>query len=125
MKSKASAPSRTTWIRFVGLFFRKAWRVSSTSLGLSSTSKISIMFSLIRDTLSESKAEGRSLIHFRFGPNAAAMTVDDALHGGQPHAGAFVVLGAVQALEDPEQFVGVAHIKAHAIVLHEIDGNAG
>ena len=41
--SSASAPSRTTWIWLARWCFWKAWSVSSTSLGLSSTSRISTM----------------------------------------------------------------------------------
>src|SRR5687767_15743331 len=57
----------------------------------------------------------------RVGPDAPAVAVDDALYDGQAHAGALIVLGAVQPLEDAEEFIGVLHVKTGAVVFHEID----
>ena len=64
----------------------------------------------------EGKEKGRALLDRGLGPDAPAVAVDDALHDGQPHTGALVLLGAVQPLEDAEELVRVRHIKAHAIV---------
>ena len=41
-------------------------------------------------------------VDLAFGPDAAAVTLDDALHQGQPHPGAFKFLIAVQPLKHPE-----------------------
>lgn len=52
----------------------------------------------------------------------SAVAFDDALDDRQADAGAFKFLGAVQALEDAEQFVGVFHIETDAVVADENDG---
>ena len=49
------------------------------------------------------------------------MPMDDALDDGQPHAGAFVLLGAVQALKDAKEFIGVSHVESDAVVTDKID----
>jgi hypothetical protein len=41
-------------------------------------------------------------VDLAFGPDAAAVTLDNALHQGQPYAGAFKFLIAVQPLKHPE-----------------------
>ena len=38
----------------------------------------------------------------------------------RPDAGALVVLGAVQALEDAEELADVLHVEAHAVVAHKV-----
>ena len=50
---------------------------------------------------------------------------DDVAHVGQPDAGALEFLGAVQALEHAEKFVGIAHVEADAVVLDEEDPPPG
>src|SRR5256885_193341 len=55
------------------------------------------------------------------GPAPAAMSVDDALHGGQAQAVPGKLVRAMQAMEHAEEFVLVAHVKADAVVAHEID----
>ena len=69
---------------------------------------------------SESEVERRALVGLGVGPDAAAVAVDDPLHDGEADAGALIVLGPVQPLEDAEQLVGVAHVEADAVVLDEI-----
>src|SRR5581483_8104644 len=59
--------------------------------------------------------EDRALIDLRLGPDAPAVTRDDALDDGQAHAGAFELLIAVEPLKDPEQFVRVLHVEAGAV----------
>src|SRR5712692_4354634 len=125
MKSKASSPSRATSIRFVRLFFLKACNASSTSLGLSSTSKISMgLLGFIRVSSVESEVKGRSFIQIGLRPHAAAMPVDDALDYGETDAGPLVFFGAVEPLKDAEKLVRVAHVKASAIVFDKVDGFA-
>ena len=51
--------------------------------------------------------EGGALIDLAFGPDAAAVPVDDPLHQREPDPDAFVVLGVVKALEHTEQLVDV------------------
>ena len=75
-------------------------------------------------SLSESKIECRTFIRRGFGPDAAAMPLDDALHNRQPNAGAFLIFGSMQALEHAEQFTRVLHVEANAIVAHEIHNSA-
>jgi hypothetical protein len=41
-------------------------------------------------------------VDLAFGPDAAAVALDNALHQGQPHPGAFKFLVAVQPLKHPE-----------------------
>src|SRR5713226_4425858 len=122
MNSKASSPSRTTSIRFVRLFFFRACNASSTSLGLSSTSKISMgLLGFIRVSSVESEVKGRSFIQIGLSPHAAAMPVDDALDDGETDAGPVVFFGAVEPLKDAEKLVRVAHVKAGAVVLDKVD----
>src|ERR1051326_3571937 len=102
-------------------FFLKACSASLTSFGLSSTSKISMMCSVICPIPCECEVKCRSLIRLRFGPDAPAVALDNTLYQRQTDAVSFVFFGTVQSLEDPEQFVGIAHIKAHPVVFDEID----
>src|SRR5208282_5278358 len=119
-------------MRLARLFLRRAWRVSSASSGLSSTSSISTLFSSMEPS-SHRRGAGlpgpleafqreekcRAFVHFRLGPDAAVVLVDDALHGHQSHSGALKIFGAMEPLEDAEQFVGVLHAETHAIVPDE------
>src|SRR5687768_8083852 len=63
--------------------------------------------------------ERRSLVRFGFGPDAAAVPVQDALGDGKSHARAFKFLPRVQALKYSEQLVRVAHVESRSIVGHE------
>src|SRR5581483_7436464 len=95
------------------------------SLGLSSTSRISTRLLFITAPRSQGEIEGRALVRDGVGPDATPMTHDDTLDERQAHAGALVLLGAVQPLEDPEQLVGVLHVEAHPVVPHVVRGLAG
>lgn len=70
---------------------------------------------------SESEIKSCALVQFGFGPDAAAMFLDNALDGCQAHARAFEVFRAVQALKHAEELVGILHAEAHAVVPHEHD----
>ena len=72
----------------------------------------------------QGEIEGGALIDLGFGPDAAAVAVQDALHQGQADAGALVIFHRMQALEDAKQLVGVLHVEADAVIADEIDGFA-
>src|SRR3990172_2250701 len=74
----------------------------------------------LQSPISNLEIERRAFVHFCLGPGTPAVALDDALDNGEADARAFVFLGAMQALEDPEEFVGVAHVEAHAVVADEI-----
>src|SRR6202451_4156320 len=59
------------------------------------------------------------LIHFGFGPGASAMFLHDALHRGQPDACAFELFGAMQALKNSEELIGVFHTESCPVVADE------
>src|SRR6185437_14665054 len=61
-------------------------------------------------------ASGRAL-----GPDAAAMTLKDALHDRKANTGALELLARMQSLEHPEQVVGVFHVEAGTVVADEVD----
>src|SRR6266513_2331871 len=91
--------------------------VNVTSSGLSSTSRI---FPAFTRASSQREVERRTLFDGAFGPDPAAMPVDDAAHGGEPNPGAFEFRRRMEPLKHAEQLVGVAHVEAGAIVLdHE------
>src|SRR2546426_9011717 len=73
---------------------------------------------LFPGSVRQRKIKGRPFFDLRFGPRASAVTVDNATNIGQADASAVEFLRLVQALEHPEQFVGVLHIEAHAVVAH-------
>src|SRR5215510_2923652 len=70
---------------------------------------------------SQSKVKRRALVHDSLGPDASAMTVDDALHNSEAHACALILLGAVQSLKDAEELMSIAHVETYAIVFDEVD----
>ena len=47
------------------------------------------------------------------------MLLHDALHSGQPDAGAFKLILAVQPLKHAEEFVREARVKARAVIADE------
>src|SRR4030067_3062358 len=104
-------------MRLARLCFFKACRASSTSFGLSSTSRISsgISMFMIRP-LRQGEVEGGSPVDLAFHPDASTVAMDDALNDGQPDAGAFVLIRAVQPLEDSEEFVDIGHVETYAVV---------
>src|SRR5438874_12336468 len=105
------------------------------SLGLSSTSRISTSRSFIASvsgssgaiighsimdlSVSQGEEERRAPIRRCFCPHTPAVPMHDPVDNGQPHAGAVVVLGAMQPLKHAEQLVGVAHVEAGPVVLDE------
>src|SRR2546422_4507692 len=119
MKSSASAPSRTTWIRFETLFFLSERRVNSSSLGLSSTSRISTGSPVMGGT-PQGEIECRAFVHFCFCPDAAAMPVNDALHNRETDSCSFIVLGAMEPLEDSKEFPHVLHVEPDSVVFYDI-----
>src|ERR1700738_4329927 len=99
--SSASTPSRATWTEFARLAVLKAFSASFTSLGLSSTSRISARWSVMIWN-SRREVECRALVNRRFGPDAPAVAMDDALHDRTPDAGAFEIIRALQPLDHAE-----------------------
>src|SRR2546427_10044614 len=66
----------------------------------------------------QGEVERRPLVLPAFAPDASAVTVDDALHQRQPHAGPLEVGCRVQALKHTEQLACVPHVEAGAVVPH-------
>src|SRR6267378_2382534 len=122
------------------VFFFSARSVSASSSGLSST-KSMILLSMIplpppcsgglqvkpapgraRDRKPvplQREVERRAFFDRSFRPNLSAMSVDDSLHRGEAHAGAWKLRRGVQALEGSEKTVCIAGIKSGAVVPHE------
>jgi hypothetical protein len=71
---------------------------------------------------SEGEVGGRALSGLSLGPDATAMTVDDAADHGEPCPGAVELVVAVKPLEHQEQLLGVRHVEAHAVVADEVGG---
>src|SRR2546421_5170451 len=122
MKSSALAPSGATWTRLARLCCLRLCSASSTSFGLSSTSRISTVWSGMGRLSCQGKEKRGAAVGLRLGPDTPAVAVDDALRDRQADAGAVIVLGAVQPLEHPKELVGVAHVEADAVVAHKIHG---
>src|SRR5262245_12629808 len=68
--------------------------------------------------------ERRALIDGAFGPDAASVTRDDALDGGEANAGPGEVLLRVEALERAKQLGCELHIEPGAVIAHEVYGAA-
>src|SRR5437763_5582778 len=111
MKSNASAPSRATWTRLARLCCLRLCSASSASFGLSSTSRISTVWSGMGRLSLQRKEKRGAAVGLGLDPDTPAVAVDNALHDRQADAGAVKVLGPVQALEHPKELVGVAHIE--------------
>jgi hypothetical protein len=62
--------------------------------------------------------EGRALSYCAFRPDFAVVSVDDAVGYAEPDAGAGIFFFGVEALEGDEEFVGIGHVKANAIVFY-------
>src|SRR5919204_3739821 len=121
MKSNASAPSRATWTRLARLCCLRLCSANSTSFGLSSTSRISTVWSGMGRLSFQRKEKRGAVVGLRIGPDTPAVAVDDALHDREAHSSAGIVLGTVQPLEHPKEFVGVTHVEADAVVAHKVD----
>jgi hypothetical protein len=64
----------------------------------------------------EGEIERSAFIQFRRYPHPASVFVKDALHRRQTDARAFKIFRTVQPLEHAEQFVGIFHVEADAII---------
>src|SRR5215218_6439447 len=109
MYSSASSPSFTHVMLFATLPLFSAVIVSSASSGLSSTSNISICSnSSIVGAPGQRKVESGASTRLAFGPHAAAVSRDDAMHERKTYARAGKIGLVVQALEDAEELRRVA-----------------
>src|SRR4051794_31911983 len=68
----------------------------------------------------ERKVERRSLVDGPFGPDAAAVAMDDPLYRRQADPGALELGLVVEPLEGTEQLVGVRHVESRAVVADEV-----
>lgn len=68
----------------------------------------------------EREVESRSRIDGCFGPDAAAVAMNDALHGREADARAGKFCLAMQTLEWAEQLAGIAHVESGAVITDEI-----
>src|SRR5882672_5774556 len=135
-KSRASCPSLATNTSLAMFALRSARRVRSSSSWLSSTSRIvfSIVPSCMLSTLffedlgvahqrvcaaPQGEVENGAVAHLALGPDAPAVTVDDALHRREPDPGSRVVAHRVQSLKSPEELVDIPHVEPGAVVAHE------
>src|SRR2546423_14209687 len=101
------------------LLFR-ARKVKASSLGLSSTSRITLLSISCLPGIWEGEIKGRPFIHGPLGPDASAVSGNDALHGREADAGAFELPGCMQALERAKQFVGIRHVESRAVITDKI-----
>src|SRR6266516_2675332 len=60
--------------------------------------------------------EDGALADLRFGPDAPAVAVHDALHGREPDAGAGIFGCGMKALKRAEKLVGIGHVEARSVV---------
>src|SRR5580692_5978068 len=119
--SRASTPSRTRTTLFRRLPLRRALKVSSASASLSSAKRMSAaVTSSIAFSCWQCKREDGSLVNVALSPYAPAVSGNNPVYDRQSHACAFEFVGAVQTLEDTEQFFHVFHVESHAIVLDGI-----
>src|SRR5580693_8468741 len=101
-----------------------AFRVSSTSFGSSSTSRMFLMYLKsvsieVFVLLGYGKVKGRTAVNHAFGPGPAAVPLNDALDIGQPDARALEFVLAVQALKHAKQLVGITRVETCAVVADE------
>src|SRR5690606_12766381 len=69
-----------------------------------------------RPGLGQGEVKRRALARFGFGPDPAAMALDNAPGRGQARAAAFEFVVPVQALEDPEELLRKTHVESGPIV---------
>src|ERR1035437_2938475 len=124
MKSSASAPSRTTLMSLTRWLALSACSASSTSFGLSSTSRISTASGSCISVL-QRQIEGRARVEGAFGPNRSTVALDNSPHQREADARAGEVFGPMQTLEYSEKLVAVAHVEADAVVFPEVRDHAG
>src|SRR5882724_7421984 len=120
MKSRASTPSLTQTRLFARFFFFSARIVSSASVGLSSTSRISTFSNpVILASCRQREKEGGTFVQLGFGPHPASMAGNQPMNDGKAHPGSGKLLDPVQTLEHAEELVVIAHVEADAVVLDE------
>src|SRR5450759_3771904 len=68
----------------------------------------------------DGEVEGSPCVHHRFRPYPSGVPVEDALHNSQTNPSALEILCPMQSLENAEQFRGVAHVEADAVVAHPV-----
>src|SRR5947208_16593318 len=107
-------------MRFARLCLLRVWRVNSASFGLSSTRRISTIFSVMSAVSAERKGKCRTLVDSRPGPHPPPVAGDDPLHNRQADARAAVLVGAGQALKHPEGFSKVWQIKASPVPIDKL-----
>jgi len=69
----------------------------------------------------QSEIEGGAFAHFALRPDFTAVAVDDPLYRGQTDAGAGKLVHPVQTLEGAEEYAGVSHVKADAVIADKED----
>src|SRR5688572_11863081 len=97
------------------LFFLSARRVSASSSGLSSTSRI-ILCSILPPL--QSKVKRRPFSFRTFCPYPAAVDGNDPVNRSQPHAGAWEFTDRMQPLEDAKELVCIGHIESHTVIAY-------
>src|SRR5690606_35802635 len=70
----------------------------------------------------ECEVESRAFVYGGFRPDATAVSEQHALHRRQPDSGSLKFVHAVQSLKSAEQFSGVCHVEACAVIAHKIHG---
>src|SRR5580698_9973427 len=124
----ACSPSTATMSSLLKLFCSNARNVNSTSSGLSSTSRIGLLFMTvtpIRALRGEGEEERAAFPCLGFGPDPAAVAAQDAVHDRQADAAALEFGRRMQPLERVEQLCRVLHVEPGAVVTHEEDLAAG
>src|SRR5229473_2055700 len=104
------------------LFFFNARRVSASSSGLSSTRSMTLLLMILSSYHQSSlqcKIKRRALLDCPFRPYLSAMSVDNALHRGEAHAGPRELACGMKALERSEQTIRVSGVKTGAVITHK------
>src|SRR5258708_3369474 len=102
-KSSASTPSLTQTRLLASFFFFSARMVSSASVGLSSTSRISTYSNpVILPAHGHRKKECSAAVQLGLGPDPASMAGDQPLNDGQSDPGPGKLVDRVQALKYTE-----------------------
>src|ERR1035437_8433180 len=115
--ASASTPSLTTVTRLARLLSASASSVNSASLGLSSASRICFSSAMVSLLFAwQREIERSALVDYSLGPDAAAMTGDNALNIGQANPGSLEFLLGMQALKYAKELVGVLHVKAYSVI---------
>ena len=64
--------------------------------------------------------KGGPFSHRPFGPDSAAVAMDNPLHRSQADTSTGELRGFVEALEGAEKFIGIDHIEAGTVVPYEV-----